>query len=110
MTASALGVLLIIVSGLIEGVAQVCFKKSALAPQAKLLWVGAGIALFAVQAGLYTGGLQFVEVSTAFPITSVGFVAVAVLSQRFLGEPVSRARWIGIALIVIGVALLASGA
>ncbi|HET7365023.1 MAG TPA: EamA family transporter [Burkholderiales bacterium] len=110
MTASALGVLLIIVSGVIEGVAQVCFKKSALAPQAKLFWVGAGIALFAAQAGMYTGGLQFVEVSTAFPITSVGFVAVAVLSQRFLGEPVTRARWIGIALIVIGVALLAAEA
>jgi len=110
MTTGALGVLLVVACGVIEGVAQMFFKKSALAPQAKHLWIGAGIALFIAQAALYTGALQFVEVSTAFPITSVGFAVVAVLSQRFLGEPVTRARWIGIALIVIGVALLAAEA
>jgi drug/metabolite transporter (DMT)-like permease len=110
MTMAALGVLLVIACGVIEGVAQVCFKKSALAPQARLTWVGAGVALFIAQAGIYTGALRFVEVSTAFPITSVGFIAVAVLSQRFLGEPVTRPRWIGIGLIVVGVALLAAQA
>lgn len=110
MTPAALGVLLILACGVLEGMAQVCFKKSGLVPHAKLLWIGAGIALFIAQAGLYTGGLQFVEVSTAFPLTSVGFVVVAILSQRVLGEPVTRARGIGIALIVIGVALLAAEA
>jgi multidrug transporter EmrE-like cation transporter len=110
MTSAALGVLLVIACGVIEGVAQVCFKKSALAPQARLRWVGAGIVFFIAQAAIYTGALRFVEVSTAFPITSVGFAVVAVLSQRLLGEPVTRARWIGIALIVAGVALLAAEA
>jgi drug/metabolite transporter (DMT)-like permease len=110
MTLTALGALLVIVSGLLEGVAQVFFKKSALEPARKLAWIGAGVALFIVQAVIYTGGLQFVEVSTAFPVTSVGFVIVALLSRRFLGEPVTRERWIGIALIVAGVALLAAQA
>ena len=110
MSAGLIGALLVIACGVIEGIAQVCFKKSALAPQARLPWIGAGIALFIAQAGIYTGALQLVEVSTAFPITSVGFVVVALLSQRFLGEPVTRARWIGIALIVVGVALLAAEA
>ncbi len=110
MTMAALGVLLVIASGVIEGVAQMFFKKSALAPRAKPRWVGAGIVLFIAQALIYTGALQFVEVSIAFPITSIGFAVIAVLSQRFLGEPVTRARWIGIALIVIGVALLATEA
>lgn len=110
MTPAALGVLLVIACGVIEGVAQVCFKNAAISPQARNAWIGAGIGLFLAQAGLYTAALQYVEVSTAFPITSVGFVVIALLSQRFLGEPVTRARWIGIALIVIGVALLASEA
>lgn len=107
---AALGVLLVIACGVIEGFAQVCFKQSKLAPRARRRWVGAGVALFIAQALIYTGALQFVEVSTAFPITSIGIVVVAILSERFLGEPITRARWIGIALIAVGVALLAAEA
>lgn len=107
MTLPLAGVLLVVASGLLEGVAQVFFKKSALDRVRRWTWVGAGIGFFVLQAAIYTGGLQFVEVSTAFPATSVGFVAVALLSRRFLGEPVTRSRWIGIALIVAGVVLLA---
>ena len=86
------------------------FKKSALVTSGKGRWVGAGIVLFIVQALVYTGALQFVEVSTAFPIGSIGFVIVAILSQRLLNEPVTRARWAGIALIIAGVSLLAAQA
>ena len=108
MTLPVAGVLLVVASGLLEGVAQVFFKKSALDRARRWTWLAGGVAFFVVQAAVYTGGLQFVEVSTAFPATSVGFVAVALLSRRFLGEPVTRSRWIGIALIVAGVALLAA--
>ena len=73
----------------------------------KRLWITAGVALFVLQALIYTGALQFIEVSTAFPIGSIGFVIVAVFSQRFLNEPVTGSRWIGIGLIVLGVGLLA---
>jgi drug/metabolite transporter (DMT)-like permease len=110
MTTAALGMALVVVCGILEGIAQVFFKKSALAAARKSFWVASGIVFFVAQAILYTGALQFVEVSTALPVTSVGFVIVAVLSQRFLGEPVSGARWIGIGLIVAGVALLATQA
>ena len=110
MSYAAIGMALVVVSGLLEGIAQVFFKRSALTGTRKAFWVASGIVFFVVQAVLYTGALQFVEVSTALPVTSVGFVMVAVLSRRFLGEPVSRERWIGIALIVAGVALLATQA
>jgi drug/metabolite transporter (DMT)-like permease len=110
MTATTVGVLLVVLCGIIEGIAQVFFKKSALAPDGKQLWIGAGIALFVVQALIYTGALQFVEVSTAFPIGSIGFVIIAILSQRFLKERVTGTRWIGIVLIIVGVTLLAAHA
>src|SRR6266403_1711544 len=110
MTATTIGVLLVILCGIIEGIAQVFFKKSALAPDARQLWIGAGVALFIVQALIYTGALQFVEVSTAFPIGSIAFVIVAILSQRFLNERVTGTRWIGIVLIIVGVTLLAAHA
>ena len=110
MTASAVGVLLVIVCGIMEGVAQVAFKTSALAPDDRRLWIGAGAALFILQALIYTGALQFVEVSTAFPIGSIGFVIIAILSRRFLKEPLTRARWLGIGLVMVGVTLLAADA
>ena len=101
---------MVIVCGIIEGIAQVFFKKSALASDGKRLWIGAGIALFVLQALIYTGALRFVEVSTAFPIGSIAFVIVAILSQRFLNEPVTGMRWVGVGLIVVGVTLLAARA
>jgi drug/metabolite transporter (DMT)-like permease len=107
MSATTIGVVLVMVCGIIEGIAQVFFKKSVMAPGGKRLWIGAGVVLFILQALIYTGALQFVEVSTAFPIGSLAFVIVAILSQRFLNEPVTGTRWIGIALIVVGVGLLA---
>ena len=110
MTATTIGVVLVVLCGIIEGIAQVFFKKSALAPDGKRLWIGAGVALFILQALIYTGALRFVEVSTAFPIGSIAFVIVAMLSQRFLKEPVTATRWIGVGLIVVGVTLLAAQA
>ena len=107
MTQTVAGVLLVILCSIIEGIAQAFFKKSALVAIRKPLWIGAGVALFILQALIYTGALQFVEVSTAFPIGSIGFVVVAILSQRMLNEPVTPIRWLGIGLIVLGVALLA---
>ena len=107
MVEAALGVGLVVLASIIEGVSQTFFKKSALVAARKNRWVAGGIALFIVQALIYTGALRFVEVSTAFPIGSIGFVVVALLSQRFLAEPVTGTRWTGVVLITLGVALLA---
>ncbi len=107
MTGAVIGVALVILASIIEGVSQMFFKKSALVATAKNRWIVLGVALFIVQALIYTGALRFVEVSTAFPIGSIGFVVVALLSQKFLAEPVTGTRWTGVVLITLGVALLA---
>jgi hypothetical protein len=59
---------------------------------------------------IYTGALQFIEVGTAFPIGSTAYFIVAILSKQFLNEPVTRTRWIGVGLIMVGVTLLATHA
>ena len=110
MTGAMTGVLLVILCAIIEGIAQVFLKKSVLVPDGKRLWIVAGAALFVLQALIYTGALQFVEVSTAFPIGSIGLVVVAILSWKYLRERLTRTRWIGIGLIIVGVTLLAAGA
>ena len=107
MAEALVGVALVILASIIEGVSQTFFKKSALVAAGKNTFVAWGVVLFIVQALIYTGALRFVEVSTAFPIGSIGFVVVALLSQKFLAEPVTGARWTGVVLITLGVGLLA---
>jgi len=110
MSAISVAVLVVVLCAVFEGAAQLSFKKSALVAGGVPRWIAVGVALFTVQALLYTGALHYVEVSIALPIGSVSYVVVAVLSQAYLKEPVTRTRWIGIALIMVGVGLLAADA
>lgn len=50
------------------------------------------------------------EVGYAYPFTSIGFVAVVLLSHCFFGETLSVWRVAGVLLIVIGVTVASQGA
>jgi uncharacterized membrane protein len=106
----ATGILLIMLCATLEGCAQTSFKQSTLAADRRRVWVTIGLAIFALEALAYTGALQFLEVSTAYPLGSLNDVVVAVLSRCLLGEAVTRTRWIGIALILTGASLLVAQA
>ena len=110
MSETTIGVLLAMLCTIVEGFAQTFFKKSALAPAHARRWVGLGLALYGGEVLLYTVALQFLDVSTAYPIGSLSFVAVTVLSQVLLHENVNRTRWIGVVLIIIGAALVVAQA
>lgn len=110
MTHSILGITLVVACSFIEGFAQIFLKKSALAKIDAHYWIAAGVGLFVVEALVYTGALQLIDVSTAFPLTGLSFVAVAVLSQVILAENVTRERWFGVGLILVGAGLVAAHA
>ena len=110
MTQTTVGVLLVVLCAIIEGFSQLFFKKSALAKAHRLSWIGAGAALFILQALIYTAALRFVEISIAFPIGSIAYVVVAILSREVLNEPVTGVRWLGVGLIILGVSLLGAQA
>ena len=110
MTQTTLGVLLVILCTVIEGFAQIFLKKSSLKAVRKRLWTVLGIGFFVLEAMLYTGALQFLDVSTAYPIGSLSFVAVTVLSQWLLHERVTKARWFGVGLIIVGASLVVAHA
>ena len=69
-------------------------------------WLIAGVALQALFFFMYLALLTRADVSQILPITALDYIVVAVLAQAFLAEPVTGARWLGIALIVAGVALV----
>lgn len=50
--------------------------------------------------------LYHMEVSQAFPFLSLGYVLVMLASRFYLGEKISRSRWVGVGLIIVGIILL----
>jgi uncharacterized membrane protein len=66
----------------------------------------AGVALQACFFFMYLTLLSRADVSQVLPLTALDYIVVAVLAQVFLAEPVTATRWLGIALIVAGVALV----
>jgi len=107
MTIIQFGMFLIILCALIEGVAQTCLKKSTLSAGSRLGWISGGVILFAAEAGLYTYALQWIDISTAYPLGALCFVAVAILSRWLLAESITPQRWMGIGLIMAGCTLIA---
>lgn len=57
---------------------------------------------------LWIAVLSKIELSYAYPMVSMNFVIVAILSKILFKEHVSRTRWISIIIIVFGVALLSA--
>jgi drug/metabolite transporter (DMT)-like permease len=69
-------------------------------------WVLVGIALQAIFFFVYLALLSRTEVSQLLPLTALDYIVVALLAQWILGEVVTPARWAGIGLIAVGVALV----
>ncbi len=106
MTGTAIGILLAITSAVLEGFGQVFLKKSMARRARWFLWISAGVAVLATEALVYTEALKFLDVGIAFPVVSLNLIVIALLSQWILSEQVTRTRWIGVALIFAGAALV----
>jgi len=67
-----------------------------------------GLVFFASNAVLYTFALARIPISVAYPImVSGGFVIIALVAWRYLGETLTPAQWVGIVMILVGVYLVA---
>jgi undecaprenyl phosphate-alpha-L-ara4N flippase subunit ArnE len=68
----------------------------------------AAIACIAAGTALWLAVLYRMDVSRAFPFLSLTTVLVMAASRWYLREPVTPHRWAGVALIAVGIALVAS--
>ena len=50
--------------------------------------------------------LQRLEVGIAYPMLSLNFVLITLIARFVFREPIDRQHWIGVALVIGGVALL----
>ena len=66
----------------------------------------AGMMCYAASVCVWVAALSKAPVSTAYPMLSLGYVVVAAISVAWLGETLTPAKMLGIALICAGVVLV----
>jgi multidrug transporter EmrE-like cation transporter len=65
-----------------------------------------GMLCYAASVCVWVAALSKAPVSTAYPMLSLGYVVVAAVSVTWLGETLTPAKMLGIALICTGVVLV----
>jgi len=68
-----------------------------------------GMLCYAASICVWLAALSKAPVSTAYPMLSLGYVAVAAASVLWLGETMTLPKVMGIALICLGVVLVSRG-
>lgn len=71
------------------------------------MWIGVGMMAAAFFALL--GAFSISKVSFVVPVTALNYLAGAIGGGFFLGERVTRDRWLGVLIVVVGVALVILG-
>ncbi len=70
-------------------------------------YVLAGVVLLAIFFFLYLASLSWADVSFVMPLTAMSYIFAAVLAKFVLKEDVSWFRWVGTAIIVVGIIVVA---
>jgi drug/metabolite transporter (DMT)-like permease len=72
-------------------------------------WVSLGVVLLILWMLSRMALLSWADLSYVLPVTSVGYVLVALVGRVLLNEQITSKRWAGIVLIMAGVALVSGG-
>ena len=72
--------------------------------------LAAGVVLFLTSSGFYIMGLKRGEVSVLYPMVSLGNVWTLLWSRLFFKEPLTRAKMMGVFMILVGVFFIGLGA
>jgi drug/metabolite transporter (DMT)-like permease len=67
------------------------------------VWIWGGVALLIVWMVSQLSMFTWADLTYVLPVTASAYVITAILSKFFLYEQISISRWIGIALISLGV-------
>jgi drug/metabolite transporter (DMT)-like permease len=73
-------------------------------------WVALGVCLLILWLLTRMALLSWADLSYVLPVTSLGYVANALMGHLYLGEHITTRRWAGTLLIMGGTALVGVGA
>ncbi|MEM4239782.1 MAG: EamA family transporter [Candidatus Woesearchaeota archaeon] len=68
-----------------------------------------GCLLYSISSFIFIPALRGGELSVLYPLVSLSYIWVSLLSVKFLGERMNLTKITGIALIIIGVSLIGIG-
>ncbi len=69
--------------------------------------LAAGVSLFVLSSLLYLKGLKNGELTILYPMVSFGYIWTLLWSKLFFHEPITKNKFAGLALIILGIVLLA---
>ncbi len=95
-------VFLVLIATLIGAFGALLFKKASV----NKIYFFAGLFLYGISSMFFIYALHFDELTIIYPMTSLSYVWVYLISIKFLGERVSIKKWLGITFIILGVVLL----
>lgn len=72
----------------------------------RLPWMWLGVGLMALAFFSLLAVLSIQEVSFVVPVTALSYTAGAIGAKIFLGERINRERWLGLALVCLGVTIV----
>ncbi len=106
MSYTILGVTLIVMGSVFEGLGQVFLKKSSMHERRRILWLVLGMVLLGGEVFLYMASLRFVPVGVAFALGGLSFVTVTIFARIILHERILFMRWVGVILILFGAGMI----
>lgn len=65
-----------------------------------------GLSIYAVGTAMWVFAVSKREISYLFPLSALNYVVVALGGKMLFGEAIPSGRWLGIAVVVAGVALM----
>lgn len=68
-----------------------------------------GVTLFLFSTVFYLIGIRHGELSVLYPMVSLGYVWTLFWSRLFFGEPLTRNKFAGLGLILLGIVFLGLG-
>ncbi len=115
MKSNFIGIGIIIICTLLTTVAQLSFKLGAVSLSFSILsfinpYLVLGFLAYGLAAVLFVIALRLGDLSLLYPVWSLSFVWITLVSVFFLGETVSVQNWLGIALIIAGISFIGFGA
>ena len=73
-----------------------------------VVWLG--LASYAIGAVLWMVVLSRLDLGYAYPLLAISYILIPLLAHFLLGEAIPPLRWVGIAVIFVGVIIVARAA
>ena len=115
MSKTKRSILLMVITTIIIGFAQILYKKGApalemnLAAIASNFYVLLGFILYIISSILMTTSMKDNDLSTIYPLLSLSYIWVNLFASYFLQETIHIYKWIATVLIITGVTIIGYG-